>query len=216
MDKGETLDVIWFKEGSEQAKNEFVDLIEEYRGHVIQVFGSQYPESIEMVEARFFTGDENGTVGNCLAFVKADGSDLFGLELSHTCFAGSSLNLVNFAGCHLMSAMLTECGLQKATFERANLDACMFRGSDVSDADFVDSRNLGRDILDETVGNITISPRTLLDWRPHGAVPLERLKLRSSAEGGDDNWEARAKFSVDLKNAVVEGKTEFHASGGDS
>lgn len=64
MDKGETLDVIWFKEGSEQAKNEFIDLIEEYRSHVIQVFGSQYPESIEMVEARFFTGDENNNIKN--------------------------------------------------------------------------------------------------------------------------------------------------------
>ena len=30
-------------------------MIQEYRMHVIQVFGSQYPESIDMVEARFFT-----------------------------------------------------------------------------------------------------------------------------------------------------------------
>ena len=64
MDKGEALDVIWFKEGSEAAKNEFIDLIQEYKMHVIQVFGSRYPESIEMVEARFFTGDMNNNVQN--------------------------------------------------------------------------------------------------------------------------------------------------------
>ena len=64
MDKGETLDVIFFKEGSDQAAEEFIDMINEYKMHVIQVFGSQYPEYIEMVEARFFTGDENGNIQN--------------------------------------------------------------------------------------------------------------------------------------------------------
>lgn len=64
MDKGEALDVIWFKEGSESAKNEFIEMVQEYKSHVIQVFGSQYPESIEMVEARFFTGDENNNIKN--------------------------------------------------------------------------------------------------------------------------------------------------------
>ena len=64
MDKGEALDVIFFKEGSDQTAQEFLDMINEYKMHVIQVFGSQYPEYIEMVEARFFTGDENGNVQN--------------------------------------------------------------------------------------------------------------------------------------------------------
>jgi gliding motility-associated protein GldM len=64
MDKGEALDVIFFKEGSDQAAEEFIDMINEYKMHVIQVFGSQYPEYIEMVEARFFTGDENGNIQN--------------------------------------------------------------------------------------------------------------------------------------------------------
>jgi len=64
MDKGEALDVIWFKEGSEDAKNKFIDIIQEYKMHVIQVFGSRYPESIDMVEARFFTGDLNNNVKN--------------------------------------------------------------------------------------------------------------------------------------------------------
>ena len=64
MDKGEALDVIWFKEGSDQAKNEFIEMIQNYRGRVIQVFGSQYPEYIEMVEARFFTGDMNNNIKN--------------------------------------------------------------------------------------------------------------------------------------------------------
>ena len=64
MDKGEALDVIWFKEGSDEAKNTFIEMIQNYRGRVIQVFGSQYPEYIEMVEARFFTGDMNNNVKN--------------------------------------------------------------------------------------------------------------------------------------------------------
>jgi gliding motility-associated protein GldM len=64
MDKGEALDVIWFKEGSDVASDEFLSMVEEYRGHVINVFGSQYPSSIEMVEARFFIGDMNRNVKN--------------------------------------------------------------------------------------------------------------------------------------------------------
>jgi gliding motility-associated protein GldM len=64
MDKGEALDVIWFKEGSDQAKIEFIQMIQDYKRHVIQVFGSRYPESIEMVEARFFTGDQNNNIQN--------------------------------------------------------------------------------------------------------------------------------------------------------
>ena len=64
MDKGEALDVIWFKEGSVGASDEFLSMIEEYRGHVIKVFGSQYPASIDMVEARFFIGDMNRNVKN--------------------------------------------------------------------------------------------------------------------------------------------------------
>ena len=64
MDKGEALDVIFFKEGSDIAAGEFLDMIDNYKMHVIQVFGSQYPEYIEMVEARFFTGDENRNIQN--------------------------------------------------------------------------------------------------------------------------------------------------------
>jgi gliding motility-associated protein GldM len=64
MDKGEALDVIWFKEGSDAAKNSFIEMIQNYKGRVIQVFGSQYPEYIEMVEARFFTGDMNNNIKN--------------------------------------------------------------------------------------------------------------------------------------------------------
>ena len=64
MDKGEALDIIWFKEGSDAAKNSFIEMIQNYKGRVIQVFGSQYPEYIEMVEARFFTGDMNNNVKN--------------------------------------------------------------------------------------------------------------------------------------------------------
>ena len=64
MDKGEALDVIWFKEGSDDAKQKFIEMIQDYKMDVIQVFGSRYPESIEMVEARFFTGDQNNNIKN--------------------------------------------------------------------------------------------------------------------------------------------------------
>ena len=43
MDKGEALDVIFFKEGGGEAAQEFIDMINTYKMHVIQVFGSQYP-----------------------------------------------------------------------------------------------------------------------------------------------------------------------------
>ena len=39
-------------------------MIKNTKDSVIQVFGSQYPESIDMVEARFFTGDMNYNVKN--------------------------------------------------------------------------------------------------------------------------------------------------------
>ena len=64
MDKGEALDVIFFKEGSDEAANEFLDIIFIYKMRVIQIFGSQYPEYIEIVEARFDTGDYNGNIQN--------------------------------------------------------------------------------------------------------------------------------------------------------
>lgn len=64
MDKGEALDVIFFKEGSKEASSRFLDMIQNYKKEVINVFGSQYPEYIEMVEARFNTGDENYNIKN--------------------------------------------------------------------------------------------------------------------------------------------------------
>ena len=69
MDKGEELDMVFFKEGSDTAATEFLDMIKNYKMNVIQVFGSQYPDYIEMVEARFFTGDENDNI------INADGQD---------------------------------------------------------------------------------------------------------------------------------------------
>ena len=56
MDKGEELDMIWFREGDEAAQNaseEFIQKIIDYKATVIQVFGSQYPQYIEQVENRF-------------------------------------------------------------------------------------------------------------------------------------------------------------------
>jgi len=64
MDKGDALDVVWFKEGAGDKADEFIGMIQDYKMEVIQVFGSQYPEYIEMVEARFFTGDQNNNIKN--------------------------------------------------------------------------------------------------------------------------------------------------------
>ena len=50
MDKGETLDMLFFKEGSSEAKDEFIDMINTYKMHVIQVFGSQYPDHLLQID----------------------------------------------------------------------------------------------------------------------------------------------------------------------
>jgi gliding motility-associated protein GldM len=63
MDKGEALDLIFFDaNGVSEEGNAFVDMIYQYKGTVIQVFGSQYPQYIDLVEERFFTGDQNNNI----------------------------------------------------------------------------------------------------------------------------------------------------------
>ncbi len=65
MDKGSQLNSIFFgPEGVSERGVGFVNQINDYKMQVIQVFGSQYPKSIEVVEARFFTGDQNSNVKN--------------------------------------------------------------------------------------------------------------------------------------------------------
>jgi len=65
MDKGESLDLIFFDSNGESDEGQsFVETIIEYRGHVVQVFGSQYPQYIELVEERFFTGDFDNNIIN--------------------------------------------------------------------------------------------------------------------------------------------------------
>lgn len=59
LDKGEELNMLWFKEGGDAASQEFIQMIQEYKGSVLRVFASRYPAYTEMVEERFFTGDEN-------------------------------------------------------------------------------------------------------------------------------------------------------------
>ena len=59
LDKGEELNMLWFKEGGDAASQEFIEMIQEYKGSVLRVFASRYPAYTEMVEERFFTGDEN-------------------------------------------------------------------------------------------------------------------------------------------------------------
>ena len=65
MDKGEALDLLFFDaNGVSQGGTEFVDMINNYKMKVIQVFGSQFPQYIEQVEGRFFTGDQNSNIKN--------------------------------------------------------------------------------------------------------------------------------------------------------
>ena len=70
MDKGEALDLIFFdSNGVSSDGTAFIDLINEYKMKVVQVFGSKYPQYIGLVEERFFTGDQNSNVKN------SDGQD---------------------------------------------------------------------------------------------------------------------------------------------
>ena len=61
MDQGEKLDLIFFNaSGLTIEGKEFLELMNNYRIRVIQVFASQYPEYTEVVEERFFVGDFEG------------------------------------------------------------------------------------------------------------------------------------------------------------
>ena len=65
MDKGESLDLIFFDaNGVSPEGQEFIDMINNYKMRVIQVFASQFPQYTELVEERFFTGDFEGNVEN--------------------------------------------------------------------------------------------------------------------------------------------------------
>ena len=76
MDKGEALDLIFFdSSGVSEEGESFIETMINYRGHVIQVFGSQYPEYIGLVEERFFSGDfENNVENSCLLYT-SDAAD---------------------------------------------------------------------------------------------------------------------------------------------
>ena len=65
MDKGEALDNIWFAGGEVSPEGEeFITMIVNYRAEVVQVFGSQFPQYIDLVEERFFTGDFEHNIVN--------------------------------------------------------------------------------------------------------------------------------------------------------
>ena len=65
MDKGEALDLVFFDSNGVSEEGEaFIEMMMNYRGHVVQVFGSQYPEYIGLVEERFYTGDFEHNVTN--------------------------------------------------------------------------------------------------------------------------------------------------------
>ena len=65
MDKGEALDLVFFSSNGESEEGQaFIEMVIEYRAHVVQVFGSQYPQYIDLVEERFYTGDFENNVTN--------------------------------------------------------------------------------------------------------------------------------------------------------
>ena len=65
MDKGEKLDLIFFDaNGVSLEGKEFIDLMNNYKMRVIQVFASQYPQYTELVEERFYSGDFNNNIKN--------------------------------------------------------------------------------------------------------------------------------------------------------
>ena len=65
MDKGEALDLVFFNaNGLSEEGQAFVEMINQYKMRVIQVFASQFPQYTELVEERFFTGDFEGNVEN--------------------------------------------------------------------------------------------------------------------------------------------------------
>ena len=65
MDKGEKLDLIFFNaSGVSPEGQEFLDLMNNYKMRVIQVFASQYPQYTELVEERFYSGDFEGNIKN--------------------------------------------------------------------------------------------------------------------------------------------------------
>ena len=65
MDKGDLLNQEFFgPEGVSEGGQAFVDMINQYKGEVIKVFGSRNPEYIQIIEDRFFTGDQNYNIKN--------------------------------------------------------------------------------------------------------------------------------------------------------
>lgn len=57
MDKGEELDILWFRDGREEESQKFIDNIMSYKAEVLQVFASQYPSYTQQVEDRFYIGE---------------------------------------------------------------------------------------------------------------------------------------------------------------
>lgn len=65
MDKGDLLDNIFFNTGGLSPKGvEFTNTMSQYKDDVVQSFGKDYTNYIQLVEERFYNGDENGDVRN--------------------------------------------------------------------------------------------------------------------------------------------------------
>jgi energy-coupling factor transporter ATP-binding protein EcfA2 len=113
---------------------------------------------------RILIGDElRPPIAKCFSYMEASESTLFGLEMSSVDFSYSNLSGANLNGSHLMDSNLAGCNLSGAMFQRANLDRCSFANANVEDINLTDARLLGCDPLSGTVGNITVSRRSLLD-----------------------------------------------------
>jgi uncharacterized protein YjbI with pentapeptide repeats len=143
-------------------------------------------------------------VKKCLAQLDADGSDLFGMDLSKADFSGSSLRKAVLSGTHLMSCNLRNCDLTDARLERANLDNARFGNAQVEGLHAIDTRLDGCDLLFASLGTVQVSARTLqsaddLDDLEEGKIYFNTERIRTSLRG---SFKSRTRKAIALEEAA--------------
>ena len=127
----------------------------------------------------------NPTFGQCLAYVKAPHSDLFGMNLSNFDFSGADLTGSNLNGTHLMNASLTDASIDGVMLQRANLDGASFHNAEFDRIDLTDARTPRSNPLEETSGEVVVSYRTLLELANRAPDPGRlRYRWRAHEESG--------------------------------
>jgi hypothetical protein len=172
----------------------------------ISVGFDKYNLRLKNLIIRIVIGEEyDPPAGKCLAFLEAQNSDLFALDLCHADFSGSNLSAASFNGCHLMNSNLSNCQLDGARMQRASLDHCNFDGSSLNGLVLADARIQFCDIFSQTTGNIILSRRSLLDFPLRTNIPEGRI-LCSRVFEDDDDWMDLAKKAQALFKDLSENK----------